>query len=76
MDTFNIARIARTPGFREVVELLDQLALQAKDAAFTADDDSRAMRLLHEGRGATQLVNRFKSEIERLKSEQENQIGF
>jgi hypothetical protein len=75
MDTFNIVRIVRQPGFREVVELLDQLALQAKDDAFNASDDSRAMRLLHEGRGATHLVTRFKSEIERMKQEQENNIG-
>lgn len=63
---FAIVRIARSPGYRELVELLDSLAEQARDEAFNSTDDSRAVRLLHEGRGATQLVNRFKSEVENL----------
>ena len=61
-----IIRLSRSPGYREVLELLDTLAQQARDEAFNASDDSRAVRLLHEGRGATQLVNKFKSQIQSI----------
>lgn len=61
-----IVRQSRSPGFREVVELIDSIVKQICDEAFNCDDDSRALRLLHEGRGATKLANRLKSEIASL----------
>ena len=70
-----IARISQTPGYRELVELLEDISKHICTEAFNCTDDSRAQRLLYEGRGATQLLTRFKSEIERLKHEQENHLG-
>ena len=66
-----IYRQSRAPGFREVIELLDALVEQAKNEAFRCTDDSRSMRLLHEGRGATNLVDRFKSELALIEQTQE-----
>lgn len=61
-----IVRLSRTPGFPEMLKLLDELSDQAKNEAFICDDESRAMRLLHEGRGAMQLVHKFKAAVASL----------
>jgi len=73
---FAIVRQSRSPGFREVVELLEAIARQVCDEAFNCSDDSRALRLLHEGRGAMQVVKRLKSEIALLEqTAQENTLA-
>jgi hypothetical protein len=73
---FNIVRLSRSPGFREMVELLDAIVKQVCDEAFNCTDESRALRLLHEGRGAVQVVKRLKSEIALLtQTAQENTLA-
>lgn len=73
---FAISRISRSPGFRELLELLDEFAEQSRSEAFNCADDSRAVRLLHEGRGATTLVNKFKQQIALIQeSAMENPIA-
>lgn len=69
--THAIARLARSPGYREMLEVLDQLTEQIRNEAFSCDDDSRALRLLHEGRGATKLSQQFKSTIAQYVDAQE-----
>lgn len=64
-----IVRLSRSPGFRELLGLLDDLAQGKKDEAFSNNDDSRAVRLLHEGRGAMQLVDKFKSTLQQLQED-------
>jgi hypothetical protein len=64
-----IVRQSRSPGFRELVALLDDLATAAKEEAFNCDDESRAVRLIHEGRGAAELVTKFKAQIARLEND-------
>lgn len=65
---FALVRLARTPDFRILIELLDELATQAKNEAFRCEE-SAALRAVHEGRGADQLVTKFKSTIQSITTE-------
>lgn len=68
---FAIARISRSPGFRELVELLDELAQRFRDEAFHSNESD--LRTLDRAKGATQLVEQFKTQIARVA--QETQLG-
>lgn len=51
------------PGFRKVLDVLESLSQQIKDEAFENVDDTKAVRLVHEGRGAAQLVQKLKATL-------------
>jgi gamma-glutamyl:cysteine ligase YbdK (ATP-grasp superfamily) len=65
---FALVRLARSPDFRILIDLLDELATQAKNEAFSCEE-SAALRAVHEGRGADQLVTKFKSTIQSITTE-------
>lgn len=64
-----IARASRAPGYRELLELLDELADSVSRDAFSNDDDSKAVHLLYEARGARRVVDQFKNRVAALADE-------